>query len=146
MPNPFYVDDLKIADELNALVDIYAKFQELGITSLENLDANALIQDILTDEAKLDLVLGMVKDVLDLQVAQAIAVPAVVGFVANNESLAKALETAGKLEDFKALQYYMTLEDVKGYLDVAKLALDLIDLSAYPEIKFDALRIVGLLE
>lgn len=136
-----YVDDLKIAEELNALVDIYAKFQELGITSLENLDANVLIQDILTDDAKLDHVLGMVKDVLDLQVAQAIAVPAVVGFVANNENLAGMLEDAGKLEDFKALQYYMTLEDVKGYLDVAKLALDLVDLSAYPEIKFDAFNL-----
>ena len=136
-----YVDDLKIAEELNALVDIYAKFQELGITSLENLDANALIQDILTDEAKLDHVLGMVKDVLDLQVAQAVAVPAVVGFVSNNESLAGMLEDAGKLEDFKALQYYMTLEDVKGYLDVAKLALDLVDLSAYPVIKIDAFNL-----
>ena len=132
-----YVDDLNIANELNALVDIYAKIQELGITSLADLDVNALVEEILTNEEKLDFVLGLVKDVLDLEIAQAIVVPAVFGFIGNNENLTKVFEDAGNLEDFMLLKYFFTLDDVKAYLDVAKVALDLVDLSQYPEIKFD---------
>ena len=131
------VNDLKIAEELNALVDIYAKFQELGITSLENLDVNALVKDVITNEEKLDLVLGIVKDALDLQIAKAVAVPAVFGFVANNEKLATVFKDAGKFEELMALKDEFTLEDVKAYLDVVKGALDLVDLSQYPEIRID---------
>ena len=135
------VDDLDIAKELNLLVDIYGKFQKLGITSLENLDVNAILKDILTNEEKLDVVVDIAKTALDLQVAQAIAVHAVFGFIENNEKLSTLFENAGQLENFMALENVFTLEDVKAYLDVVKVGLDLVDLSQYPEIKFDALAL-----
>ena len=66
---------------------------------------------------------------------KSVAVPAVFGFVANNENLAKLFEDAGVLDDFMLLKYTFTLENVKAYMDVAIGALDLVDLSQYPNIK-----------
>lgn len=135
------VEELDIATELLALVDIYAKFQELDITSLENLDTNALISDILNDEEKTQVLLDIVNSLLDLQVAKNVAVPAIFGFVQTNEKVSSMLEEAGQLENVLALEESFTLEDVKAYAEVLVGALDLVDLSAFPEIELDYLTL-----
>ncbi len=135
------VEELDIATELDALVDIYAKFQKLEITSLDNLDTNALISEILNDEETKEVAVELIKDLLDLQVAQTVAVPALFGFLENNEKISSKLETADVLDDVLALKDSFTLDEVKIYVDTVVKALDLVDTTNYPEIKFDAFNL-----
>ena len=49
--------------------------------------------------------------------------------IENNEKLSALFEEAGKLDEFLALEEDFTLEDIKAYIDVVKVALDLVDFS-----------------
>lgn len=131
------MDDYDVKKELNSIVDIYAKFQKFGITSLDGFDSNEFIKDVLTDEELTDLVFEIINDVIDLQLIQKLAVPLAFGFAEHNESLVKMLEEAGQYDNFFALESEFTLDDLKVYIETAHIALDLIDLSEYPTIKVD---------
>lgn len=139
--NEIKTDDLNIATELDAIVDIYAKFQEFGITSLENLDTNALISDILNNPTKKQTFKEIVYDALDLQLAQTAAVPALFGFLDNNEKIHAQLEQANVLDNTLKLKDEFDLNDVKLYVDAIFEALELVDTSNYPTINVDYLNL-----
>lgn len=131
------MDDYDVKKELNSIVDIYAKFQKFGITSFDGFDSDAFVKDVLTSDELTDLVFEIVNDVIDLQLIQKLAVPLAFGFAENNEALVKMLEDAGQYDNFFALEQEFTLEDLKVYVETVHIALDLMDFSEYPTIKFD---------
>lgn len=131
------LDDLDVASDLDALVSIYDVFKKFGIETFEGFDFDAFIKDVLKDDVKIDLVFDIAHRVLDLQIARKVAVPVAFGFAKNNEKFQEILAKAKVEEDFAALEKIVTLDDLATYLDAVKVALDLVDLSEYPTIKYD---------
>ncbi len=113
--------------ELNVLVDIYAKFQELEITSLENIDLNQLISDILNDDEQFDITAEMLAKVFKLQLIKDVALDVAFNYVANIENV----KDAG-YKVTKAVKELADLDwegDVVKYLEAVKIALPMLDFS-----------------
>ena len=61
------VDGMDWSKELGNFADIYGAFRKLGIESLDNLDALALVEDILSDQAKTEAVLEILAYLVGVQ-------------------------------------------------------------------------------
>ena len=125
--------------EYETIVSIYEDFQQFGITSLEGLDAKALIEDILNDEAKLETVVSLVEKVTELQLVNEVAYEAAIGYVSNiqlvKDSGADIVAQVKKLADLD------WSKDINTYVEAVKLALPLIEIEEGLKIKADYLNL-----
>ena len=125
--------------EYETIVGIYEDFQQFGITSFEGLNAKALIEDILNDEAKLNTVVSLVEKVTELQLVNEVAYEAAIGYVSNikliKDSGADMVAAVKKLADLD------WSKDINLYVEAVKLALPLIKIEEGLNIKVDYLNL-----
>ena len=135
------IEDIDWKKELNILVDMYATFQTLGVTSFEGLDTNALIKDILNNVGKTEALFEIINQALEVELLKQIAVPSGIEYASNIEGFKKLLEDADQFGAFSDLRFTMTIEDLKAVVAGVKTALPLIDFSNYPTIQVDYLNL-----
>ncbi len=112
-------------EELNAIIDIYATFQELEITSLEGIDTNQLVSDILNNDEQFDIVANIVAQVFKLQLVEEVALDVAFNYVAN---ISNVKDAGYKVT--KAVRELADLDwenDIVAYLEAVKLALPMLD-------------------
>lgn len=131
------LDDLDVKKELNTLVLIYDQFKDFEIESLDGFDVNNFLKDVLNDEGKTTLLFDMIDKVLDLQIVNKIAIPAISSFARTNDKVASLIEDANQMDNLNNLENIMTLDDLGIYIETIKLALDLVDLKNFPSVEVD---------
>ena len=110
--------------EYKNIVGIYKEFQKLEITSLEGLDVNALISDILNDEAKLEVVTNLVKKVTELQLVNEVAYNVAIGYASNIKFITdKGTDIVQAVKDLAKVDWS---EDINLYVEALKQALPLV--------------------
>lgn len=113
--------------ELNAIVDVYATFKELGITSLKDIDYNQLIQDTLNDEEQFDIVADIISQVFKLQLMNEVGLDVAFNYVANIEHVKDAgYKVTKAVKELADLDWE---SDIKVYLEAVKTALPMLDFS-----------------
>lgn len=113
--------------ELQDLVHIYDEFQDLGITSLNNLDLNQLVDEIVNDDAKFDTAAAIISDLFDTQIMKDIGIQIGLEAVANLAVVKDAgTDLQQQVKDLKNVDWS---SDVPKYLEAVKEALDFLDFS-----------------
>lgn len=135
------IDDYNLKQELNDIVDIYAKVQKLDQKVTAKLGTNESIREILSNSDNVNILFDTVYAVIDLQLVEKLAVPAAFGFLENNKTIKDLFVEAGEFNNLMALENEFTLDDLKIYVEAIKIALNLVDLSEYPTIKFNYFKL-----
>ena len=125
--------------EYKNIVGIYKEFQKLEITSLEGLDANALISDILNDEAKLEVVTNLVKKVTELQLVNEVAYNVAIGYASNIKFITdKGTDIVQAVKDLAKVDWS---EDINLYVEALKQALPLVKFEEGLKVNVDYLNL-----
>lgn len=131
------LQDVNMEQELDMIVSIYDKFKDYGIESFEGFDGNEFLKTVLNDENQTNVLFDIVQKVLDLQLVDKLAIPAVFGYAKTNEQFASLLEDSGETDNFMALADTLTVDDLSIYVDAVKVALELVDVTNFPSIGID---------
>lgn len=131
------LQDVNMEQELDMIVSIYDKFKDYGIESFEGFDGNEFLKTVLNDENQTNVLFDIVQKVLDLQLVDKLAIPAVFGYAKTNEQFASLLEDSGETDNFMALADTLTVDDLSIYVDAVKIALELVDVTNFPSIGID---------
>lgn len=131
------LQDVNMEQELDMIVFIYDKFKDYGIESFEGFDGNEFLKTVLNDENQTNVLFDIVQKVLDLQLVDKLAIPAVFGYAKTNEQFASLLEDSGETDNFMALADTLTVDDLSIYVDAVKVALELVDVTNFPSIGID---------
>ena len=131
------LQDVNMEQELDMIVSIYDKFKDYGIESFEGFDGNEFLKTVLNDENQTNVLFDIVQKVLDLQLVDKLAIPAVFGYAKTNEQFASLLEDSGETDNFMALADTLTFDDLSIYVDAVKIALELVDVTNFPSIGID---------
>lgn len=83
--------------ELDMIVSIYDKFKDYGIESFEGFDGNEFLKTVLNDENQTNVLFDIVQKVLDLQLVDKLAIPAVFGYAKQMSNLRLYLRILVKL-------------------------------------------------
>lgn len=124
--------------EFNTFVDMYDIFQDLGITTLSGIDTNALVEEILNDENKFNIVSNLVSKVFSLQLIDVIGLDIACNYV---EALPTVKEYAGQYIDEIKEIIRLLPSDIDTYLEAVKEALPLLDFSEGLTPKVDVLNL-----
>ena len=133
------LSDFSWAQEYQTIVDLYAQFQKFGITSFENFDAKALVEDILNDEEKLQVVVDLINKVTELQLVNKVAYNAAIGYVSN----IKLVKDAGTdvVQAVKDLSKVNWSEDINIYVKALVKALELVEFEEGLKVNVDYLNL-----
>ena len=120
------LSDFSWAEEYQTIVEIYEEFQKLEITSLNNLDAKALVSDIANDETKLEVVANVVKKVTELQLLNKVGYNALIGYLSNMKYVTDAgTDVVKAVKDLKNVNWS---SDINIYVEAAVEALKLVEI------------------
>ena len=133
------LSDFSWAQEYQTIVALYAQFQKFGITSFENFDAKALVEDILNDEEKLQVVVDLINKVTELQLVNKVAYNAAIGYVSN----IKLVKDAGTdvVQAVKDLSKVNWSEDINIYVEALVKALELVEFEEGLKVNVDYLNL-----
>ena len=125
--------------EYKNIVGIYKEFQKLGITSLEGIDTNELVSDILNDEEKLEVVTNLVNKVTKLQLVNKVAYDVAIGYVSNIQFITdKGTDVVQAVKDLAKVDWS---KDINLYVEALRQALPLVEFEEGLKVKVDYLNL-----
>ena len=108
--------------ELSDIVDIYDRFLDLGITTLKDVDTNALIEDILNDDQKFDAVADILASFTDLQLFRNVMIQVLTTYVSNQDIVKDSgTDLVQSVKDLANVNWH---DDVVKYLEAVRIALN----------------------